>query len=82
MTRARRRCVPNPHFQVIKYIFHPCKIAQLRPARGFDRLSSVGFSEADIASFRRQFHSQSSSNYLDVDFETEEECKRHVSLVG
>lgn len=48
--------------------------AQLQPARGFDRLTSVGFSEADIANFRRQFHSQSSSNYLDIDFETEEEC--------
>ncbi|KAG5645419.1 hypothetical protein DXG03_006243 [Asterophora parasitica] len=52
--------------------------AQLQPARGFDRLSSVGFSEADIANFRRQFHSQSSSNYLDVDFETEEEYDEHA----
>ncbi|KAF5385934.1 hypothetical protein D9615_002291 [Tricholomella constricta] len=55
-----------------------CKTAQLQPARGFDRLSSVGFSEADIANFRRQFHSQSSSNYLDVDFETEEEYDEHA----
>lgn len=30
--------------------------------------------EADIANFRQQFHSQSASNYLDTDFETEEEC--------
>ncbi|KAH0589150.1 UPF0645 membrane protein C20H4.02 [Termitomyces sp. J132] len=52
--------------------------AQLEPARGFDRLASVGFSEADIANFRRQFHSQSSSNYLDVDFETEEEYDEHA----
>ncbi|KAG5651086.1 hypothetical protein H0H81_009958 [Sphagnurus paluster] len=52
--------------------------AQLQPARGFDRLSSVGFSEVDIANFRRQFHSQSSSNYLDVDFETEEEYEEHA----
>lgn len=52
--------------------------AQLQPARGFDRLASVGFSEADIANFRRQFHSQSSSNYLDVDFETEEEYDEHA----
>ncbi|RDB24794.1 DSC E3 ubiquitin ligase complex subunit 3 [Hypsizygus marmoreus] len=52
--------------------------AQLQPARGFDRLSSVGFSEADIANFRRQFHSQSSSNYLDIDFETEEEYDEHA----
>ncbi|KAG6884996.1 hypothetical protein C0993_006647 [Termitomyces sp. T159_Od127] len=51
------------------------KTAQLQPARGFDRLASVGFSEADIANFRRQFHSQPSSNYLDIDFETEEECR-------
>ncbi|KAF8893887.1 hypothetical protein BD779DRAFT_1753030 [Infundibulicybe gibba] len=27
--------------------------------------ASIGFSEIDIANFRRQFHSQSSSNYLD-----------------
>ncbi|KAF8070408.1 DUF2407 C-terminal domain-containing protein [Lyophyllum atratum] len=52
--------------------------AQLQPARGFDRLSSVGFSETDIANFRRQFHSQSSSNYLDVDFDTEEEYDEHA----
>ncbi|KAG6857733.1 hypothetical protein H0H87_004149 [Tephrocybe sp. NHM501043] len=52
--------------------------AQLQPARGFDRLASVGFSEADIANFRRQFHSQSSSNYLDIDFETEEEYDEHA----
>ncbi|KAG6920028.1 hypothetical protein DXG01_010096 [Tephrocybe rancida] len=52
--------------------------AQLQPARGFDRLASVGFSETDIANFRRQFHSQSSSNYLDDDFETEEEYDEHA----
>ncbi|KAJ7188577.1 DUF2407 ubiquitin-like domain-containing protein [Mycena filopes] len=51
--------------------------AQLQPARGFDRLASVGFSEADIANFRQQFHSQSASNYLDTtDFETDEESRR------
>ncbi|TFK44449.1 DUF2407 C-terminal domain-containing protein [Crucibulum laeve] len=54
------------------------QVAQLQPARGFDRLASVGFSEADIANFRRQFHSQSASNYLDVDFETEEEYDEHA----
>lgn len=59
--------VPNLTSLVIKK-------AQLQPARGFDRLASVGFSEADIANFRQQFHSQSASNYLDTDFETEEEC--------
>ncbi|KAF9472135.1 hypothetical protein BDN70DRAFT_887344 [Pholiota conissans] len=52
--------------------------AQLQPARGFDRLASVGFSPEDIENFRRQFHSQSSSNYLDVDFETEEEYDEHA----
>ncbi|KAJ7209661.1 DUF2407 C-terminal domain-containing protein, partial [Mycena pura] len=52
--------------------------AQLRPARGFDRLISVGFSEADIANFRQQFHTQSSANYLDTDFETEEEYDEHA----
>ncbi|KAF8170331.1 DUF2407 ubiquitin-like domain-containing protein [Mycena galopus ATCC 62051] len=52
--------------------------AQLQPARGFDRLASVGFSEADIANFRQQFHSQSASNYLDTDFETEEEYDEHA----
>lgn len=57
-----------------KFLTPAVKKAQLQPARGFDRLASVGFSEADIANFRLQFHSQSASNYLDTDFETEEEC--------
>jgi len=48
--------------------------AQIKPQRGFDRLASMGFSESDIANFRRQFHSRSLMNYLDLDFETEEEC--------
>src|ERR1700749_1602632 len=51
------------------------KTAQLQPLRGFDRLNAAGFSESDIANFRRQFHSQSASNYLDTDFDTEEECR-------
>ncbi|KAH6914253.1 DUF2407 C-terminal domain-containing protein [Coprinopsis sp. MPI-PUGE-AT-0042] len=52
---------------------------QLQPARGFDRLASLGFSEDDIANFRRQFHSQSSLNYLDSnDFETEEQYDEHA----
>jgi DUF2407 C-terminal domain len=50
------------------------KTAQLQPLGGFDRLSVAGFSESDIANFRRQFHSQSASSYLDTDFDTEEEC--------
>lgn len=48
---------------------------QIQPVRGFDRLASVGFSQEDIDNIRRQFHNQSSSNYLDHDFETEEECE-------
>ncbi|KAJ7647535.1 DUF2407 ubiquitin-like domain-containing protein [Roridomyces roridus] len=55
--------------------------AQLQPARGFDRLASVGFSEADIQNFRQQFHSQSASNYLDTDFETEEEYDEHARVL-
>ncbi|TFK62253.1 hypothetical protein BDN72DRAFT_396135 [Pluteus cervinus] len=54
------------------------QLAQLQPARGFDRLAAVGFSEEDIANFRRQFHSQSASNYLDADFETEEEYDEYA----
>ncbi|KAH7924545.1 hypothetical protein BV22DRAFT_1112770 [Leucogyrophana mollusca] len=52
--------------------------AQLQPLRGFDRLATAGFSEEDIANFRRQFHSQSSANYLDVEFENEEEYDEHA----
>ncbi|KAK1229138.1 hypothetical protein PQX77_007808 [Marasmius sp. AFHP31] len=32
-----------------------------QPARGFDRLASMGFSQSDIASIRRQFHIQNDS---------------------
>jgi len=52
--------------------------AQIKPQRGFDRLASMGFSEADIANFRRQFHSRSLMNYLDLDFETEEEYDEYA----
>ncbi|PPQ62921.1 hypothetical protein CVT24_006161 [Panaeolus cyanescens] len=52
---------------------------QIQPVRGFDRLASIGFSPEDIENFRRQFHSQSSSDYLDSrDFETEEEYDEHA----
>ncbi|KIL65899.1 hypothetical protein M378DRAFT_10484 [Amanita muscaria Koide BX008] len=51
---------------------------QIRPQRGFDRLTSMGFSEADIANFRRQFHSRSLMNYLDLNFETEEEYDEYA----
>lgn len=54
---------------------------QLRPVRGFDRLAVAGFSETDIANFRRQFHNQSSSNYLDMEFETEEEYDEHFRML-
>ncbi|KAF9528473.1 DUF2407 C-terminal domain-containing protein [Crepidotus variabilis] len=51
---------------------------QIKPPRGFDRLTAVGFSPEDIENFRRQFHSQSSANYLDHDFQTEEEYDEHA----
>ncbi|KAG2337065.1 hypothetical protein BDR05DRAFT_806136 [Suillus weaverae] len=55
------------------------QVAQLQPLRGFDRLAAAGFSEDDIANFRRQFHSQSSSNYyLDSEFENEEDYDEHA----
>ncbi|KDR75269.1 hypothetical protein GALMADRAFT_249265 [Galerina marginata CBS 339.88] len=52
--------------------------AQIQLVRGFDRLASLGFSPEDIDNFRRQFHSQSSSNYLDLEFSTEEEYEEHA----
>ncbi|ETW81462.1 hypothetical protein HETIRDRAFT_439906 [Heterobasidion irregulare TC 32-1] len=53
--------------------------AQLKPLRGFDRLTTAGFSEADIANFRRQFHSRSSFDYLaTTDFATDEEYEEHA----
>ncbi|KAG1723036.1 DUF2407 C-terminal domain-containing protein [Suillus paluster] len=54
------------------------QVAQLQPLRGFDRLTAAGFSEEDIANFRRQFHSQSSLNYLDIEFENEEDYDEHA----
>lgn len=50
--------------------------AQLKPLRGFDRLAAAGFSESDIANFRRQFHSRTSTDYLSTteEFENEEAC--------
>lgn len=68
-------CIPSIGLSTLK-------TAQLQPARGFDRLAAVGFSEEDIANFRRQFHSQSSSNYLDIDFDTEEECMSGIYHAG
>jgi len=40
---------------------------QLKPLRGFDRLAAAGFSEEDIAAFRRTFHNHSNGNYLDAE---------------
>ncbi|KAF8496099.1 DUF2407 C-terminal domain-containing protein [Gautieria morchelliformis] len=45
---------------------------QIRPLRGFDRLQAAGFSEEDIASIRRQFHSESSDNLPDTDIDGED----------
>ena len=50
--------------------------AQLKPLRGFDRLAAAGFSEQDIANIRLQFHAHSAGDYLDQDFESDEECER------
>ncbi len=49
--------------------------AQIKPLRGFDRLTSAGFSEEDILNIRRQFHSRSVADYISTaEFPTEEEC--------
>ncbi|KAH9080325.1 DUF2407 C-terminal domain-containing protein [Lactarius deliciosus] len=53
--------------------------AQIKPLRGFDRLTSAGFSEEDILNIRRQFHSRSVADYLSTaEFPTEEECTRSM----
>jgi len=39
-----------------RLIYHMLETAQLKPLRGFDRLTAAGFSEEDIANVRRQFH--------------------------
>ncbi|KAJ7594613.1 DUF2407 C-terminal domain-containing protein [Mycena floridula] len=58
------------------------QVAQLQPARGFDRLVAAGFSESDIANFRRQFHSQTASNFLDDrQFDTDEEYEEHARFL-
>jgi hypothetical protein len=54
--------------------------AQLKPLRGFDRLAAAGFSEDDIANFRRTFHTQSSENYLDLEpLGEDEDCEFPVT---
>ncbi|OBZ68645.1 DSC E3 ubiquitin ligase complex subunit 3 [Grifola frondosa] len=55
--------------------------AQLKPLRGFDRLAAAGFSEQDIANIRLQFHTHSAGDYLDQDFENEEEFDEHARVL-
>ncbi|KIK23484.1 hypothetical protein PISMIDRAFT_66500, partial [Pisolithus microcarpus 441] len=45
---------------------------QIQPLKGFDRLATAGFSEEDNANIRRQFHGQSSANYLDLAMENDD----------
>ncbi|KAI0297756.1 DUF2407 C-terminal domain-containing protein [Russula brevipes] len=53
--------------------------AQIKPLRGFDRLSAAGFSEDDILNFRRQFHSRSAADYIaTAEFPSEEEYEEHA----
>ncbi|KAF9070784.1 DUF2407 ubiquitin-like domain-containing protein [Rhodocollybia butyracea] len=55
------------------------QVSQIQPARGFDRLASLGFSEEEIAGIRRQFHSQSTSNFLDDrEFDLDEDYDEHA----
>ncbi|TFY76141.1 hypothetical protein EWM64_g7871 [Hericium alpestre] len=53
--------------------------AQIRPLRGFDRLTAAGFSPADIVNFRRQFHMRTSEDYLSMgDFASQEEYEEYA----
>ncbi|KZV63903.1 hypothetical protein PENSPDRAFT_589123 [Peniophora sp. CONT] len=51
---------------------------QIRPLRGFDRLAGAGFSEADIANFRRQFHAGAADSLALAEFATEEEYEEYA----
>lgn len=56
--------------------------AQIKPPRGFDRLTGAGFSEEDILNIRRQFHSRSVADYLSTaEFPTEEEYEEHARVL-
>lgn len=56
--------------------------AQIKPLRGFDRLSTAGFSEEDILNIRRQFHSRSVADYISAaEFPTEEEYEEHARVL-
>ncbi|RPD62575.1 hypothetical protein L226DRAFT_458376 [Lentinus tigrinus ALCF2SS1-7] len=52
--------------------------AQLKPLRGFDRLAAAGFSEQDIANIRLQFHAHSAGDYLDEEFDDQEDFDEHA----
>ncbi|KAH9851745.1 DUF2407 ubiquitin-like domain-containing protein [Lenzites betulinus] len=52
--------------------------AQLKPLRGFDRLAAAGFSEEDIANIRLQFHTHSARDYLDQEFDDQEDYDEHA----
>ncbi|KAI0260683.1 DUF2407 C-terminal domain-containing protein [Gloeopeniophorella convolvens] len=53
--------------------------AQIKPLRGFDRLTAAGFSEEDILNFRRQFHSRSAADYISTaEFPSDEEYEEHA----
>ncbi|KIK23542.1 hypothetical protein PISMIDRAFT_455869 [Pisolithus microcarpus 441] len=54
------------------------QVAQIQPLSGFDRLATAGFSEEDIANFGRQFHGQSSANYLDLAMENDDDYDEHA----
>ncbi|KAH8091017.1 DUF2407 ubiquitin-like domain-containing protein [Cristinia sonorae] len=55
--------------------------AQLKPLRGFDRLSAAGFSEQDIANIRLQFHAHSAGDYLDQEFTNDEDFDEHARML-
>ncbi|KZT09180.1 uncharacterized protein LAESUDRAFT_647550 [Laetiporus sulphureus 93-53] len=57
---------------------HSLQTAQLKPLRGFDRLAAAGFSEQDIANIRLQFHAHSAGDYIDQDFESDEDFDEHA----
>ncbi|KAI0667705.1 hypothetical protein C8Q78DRAFT_1052170 [Trametes maxima] len=57
------------------------QIAQLRPLRGFDRLAASGFSEEDIANIRLQFHTHSARDYLDQEFDDQEDFDEHARML-
>ncbi|KAI0337441.1 hypothetical protein BDW22DRAFT_1339792 [Trametopsis cervina] len=52
--------------------------AQLKPLRGFDRLTAAGFTPEDIANMRLQFHSQSATDFLEEDAANPEEYEEHA----